>query len=198
MKRGKRGISSHVEVIISFVLFVSFVLFLLVFIRPYETDVLSDSILLNLKNSVEEAVTINFTKVLVNSEGGGCDPNVSSEPILIIQEEKQGYFYALYSSEFSSVNTSGCTNHRLGNIVREKVVSNQSLYDLRDSYYSDYDSLKEELNFPENVDFGIMVDGIEMKREVPEDLSVLSRSFASKVLYSNGDLEAKNIVYMIW
>ncbi|MBT7237745.1 hypothetical protein HN865_02700 [Candidatus Woesearchaeota archaeon] len=72
----KRGIfnfnrkgASHLEMIFSFVLFILFVTFILLFVRPFGTSsVLSDSLLLGLHDSFEDQTTVNLTKVFLKIE----------------------------------------------------------------------------------------------------------------------------------
>jgi len=68
MKRG----ASHLEVILSFVIFVTFVLFLIIFLSPTENTDLSDSIILRIQDSFEKEATIELATLFVKSTDAGC------------------------------------------------------------------------------------------------------------------------------
>ena len=70
----KRG-AAHVEIVLAFVLFVGFVIFLLIFIRPLSGgDNLSEAVVLGLVDSFLEEGSVNLTKVFVkDNKGGNCD-----------------------------------------------------------------------------------------------------------------------------
>ena len=63
----KKG-ASHIEMIISFILFGGFVFFLLLFVRPYNTTTLSGSVVLALYDSFEEEAHTNLSSVFLKSD----------------------------------------------------------------------------------------------------------------------------------
>jgi len=74
-KFDKRGVSSHFEMIAAFVLFFTFVVFLLLFIKPYQTGTLQGSVVAGLHDSFREQAETNLSKFFLkadNSDLEGC------------------------------------------------------------------------------------------------------------------------------
>jgi hypothetical protein len=67
MVMNKRG-ASHFEMIISFIFFVGFVFFLFLFLKPYDTTVLSGSVVAALYDTFEEEVHTNLTSLFLKAE----------------------------------------------------------------------------------------------------------------------------------
>lgn len=71
----KRG-ASHFEMIVSFVLFFVFITFLLIFIRPYDSTKLSDSVVAALQDNFRNEVYTNLTTFFVQVGGSGTCFNI--------------------------------------------------------------------------------------------------------------------------
>ena len=72
MKRSdKQAASRHLEMIISFALFALFVTFLLLYIKPYETHTLSDTIIKSLEESFDEKYSSEISIVFLKIESPG-------------------------------------------------------------------------------------------------------------------------------
>lgn len=63
--RLKKGVSSHLEMVIAFTMFTLFVAFLLIYIQPPKEGKLSDSIVINLQASFLEMNKVNMTRVFL-------------------------------------------------------------------------------------------------------------------------------------
>ena len=72
--RFKRGVSTHLEMVISFVLFILFIFFLIMYIQPYNSKVLSDSLIISLKGSFFKEVSTSYTSVFLRKDASlsGC------------------------------------------------------------------------------------------------------------------------------
>jgi len=90
----KRALSHHIEMVISFSLFVLFVFFVILFVQPHDTGYLSNSIVTGLRyNFVEEASTntITFSLFLNGAPVPVYDCyNISSLPNFIIDSGLSG------------------------------------------------------------------------------------------------------------
>jgi hypothetical protein len=196
--KNKRG-SSHLEVILSFVIFVGFTFFLLTYLQPTQKTSLENSILDGLESSFLNNVEINFTKVLVNSTFD-CKPAEVAERARVFNLSKSGFFYIYASDEISGDDTTACSAgaYKLGFINSEKVVSNKSLEIFRSRYYGDYNALKISLNVPLAVDFAIVAEGYAFERQIPEQTEVKSRAVILRVLYADGSIINKDFLIKIW
>lgn len=63
---GKRGVTQHIEMIIATVLFIAFFFFIFVFVKPYDTDVLSESLVDGLKYSLDEIVEVEVINLFIS------------------------------------------------------------------------------------------------------------------------------------
>ena len=68
--------TGHIEMILSFVIFIFFVFFLLMYVQPYKETSLADSVILGLKDKFENQNSINYTKIFLRvnelNEGVNC------------------------------------------------------------------------------------------------------------------------------
>lgn len=67
---GKKG-ASHIEMIISFIFFIGFIFFLFLFLKPYDTTILSGSVVAGLYNTFEEAAHTNLTSLFLKANYTG-------------------------------------------------------------------------------------------------------------------------------
>jgi hypothetical protein len=182
--RSKRG-ASHFEVVVSFILFLGFVFFLLMFVRPYKTTSLSGSIVASLYDSFEEEVHTNLTSVFLkaSNESASCFyVNLSGVPFRFsltdslvknISDVKKDswfdgdelnilgddtFYYVFISPEFNNSDLGDCSavdNFVLGSLVERRAISYNRLVEMKDRYDNDYSDLKSELGFPEVFDFAV-------------------------------------------
>jgi len=228
----KRGASSHLEVIISFTLFSMFVLSLLLYVNPYKTTTLPDTLLKNIQESFIENNSVELTKffLLINKTHTGCiDVSIPSELTLlgesrvfdsngflkiseiggngIIIDSSSNDFYVYLSPVFIA-QTTGCTaadqincgagDCSIGSVQNKKIVSETRILSMKSNYETNYNNLKIQLGIPENVDFAIVSEEFGMEMYIPEDLEVISKSYSTEVLYSNGDILNKEFIFKIW
>lgn len=211
---GKKG-SSHIEMIMSFVLFVGFSVFLISYIQPERESSLEESLLFALQTKFFENVTIIEKSVLVDFRNNGencpsghvipCSPLELNGVYNISKNADLGScFYYIYSSvEFSNVeNVDGCKNdnaYKIGYIETKEVLSNNTIKKIEQKYYSNYDGLKKDLGVPPSIDFSITVDGyLDMSRQIPDTVEVKAGLYRESVLFSNGTIQNKDFIIKIW
>jgi hypothetical protein len=202
---GKKG-SAHLEMILAFTIFLVAVVFLLVYIRPLETTKISDVAVISLKNEFVREVSTELITIFMNgsvkcipSEGIPSDViglNSTSESLTATN------YYLLFSEEFDT-SLGACMaedNVRRGSISRTNVLSNKSLYELQEKYYSNYSGLKEDLKVPRALNFEIRTrDGtISMTREDSDDIDIIAKSYTLSVLDSSGRLINKEFIFRAW
>lgn len=211
----KRG-SSHLEIIISFVLFVGFALFLMAYLQPTQQNTLQDSILLGMKNKFFDNIMTNVTIAFVKKGDNYtqwstcsslpiCKPiEVSGDYSVNVSIPSTCFYYVYVSREFSPNGLSNCTtsNYTIGFVEVQIVYSNKSLYDINNRYYNDYDGLKSVLGVPASVDFSISTSSplatYSMTRQTPDDADVIAGTYREPVLYSNGTIINQDFVVKIW
>lgn len=228
----KRGYT-HIEVIIAFVLFFAFVTFLMIYIRPYSTTTLSESVVSAFYDSFKQQSYTNLTtfflkadyngqptcfyielnktlfefsfsdaKSLVKPVNGSVAPSALGPERLYINKTEE-FYNVLISPDFenSLSGTSSCenfTDYKLGSINEKQLVSNKSLFDLKDRYEKGYSALRQDLNLPGTFDFAIVSDLVVMQKNIPEKAQVVARSYIEEVLLQDGTVVSEKFTLMVW
>jgi hypothetical protein len=175
----KRG--SHVEVIISFIIFVAFILFLFSILAPSikmqkDKENIVDNIEFELINNVSSymtTITVNFdsagiacvglsdlnigNNIIVKDYLGGEVSSSSDGTSLQINKgnPSETFFKIYYSEEFDKLTGAGCipTAYELGLTKTDKYIFEKNVFNLIEQY-SKYELLKDNLNIPQGVEFG--------------------------------------------
>ncbi len=215
MKRiGKKG-SSHLEIIIAFVLFVGFSLFLMMYLQPTQKNTLEGSILFGLKNEFFDNTVSNVTIAMVKKanategtgdcwEGDLCRPKEITNTNAIgvpIDGQDDCYYYVYASDEFEGIDgLSKCVekNYTLGYIEVQIVYSNKSLQEISRRYHEEYDGLKMTLGVPQTVDFAITSNNYSLNKQVPQDVEAIAGVYRKPVLYANGSIINQDFIIKIW
>ncbi len=192
----KKG-ASHVEVIFSFVLFTSFIIFMFIVFKPLQIfsktttdlDATEDAILKNISNdlsvismkiydpvtescfSVKNLLDDSLRLIVKNESGEIVNASRSGGNIYF---EKSGDFYNLYYSD--ELNEQGSPSfcyslvngdYKTGFVKTYKIVSYSKLVALKNKYNQDYEQLKQE--------FGLGSDFYIIIRNSPEINFVLAK-----------------------
>jgi len=195
----KKG-SAHLEIILSFVIFVGFTAFLLSYLQPIRNaNVLEESVLSGFEEHFWEKAGTVFEKVLLNSTAP-CKPSELSYNSLQSSEVlDNGFFYIISSPEFDSSLLASCNqSYKLGFLKNQTVLSNKSLSSMESQYNSDYESLKTELGIPSVIDFAVISDEYNMERDISSSSEVRAKEYSALVVYSNGTIETKSFIFKIW
>jgi hypothetical protein len=174
--KNRRG--SHVEVIISFIIFVTFILFIFSIVEPsISTQKDKKNMFDGIDLKIIDEVSSNMTIITVNFGGGsgGCvdlddlnigkgivvkddlDRGVSSSAddnsLQINGGSGETFFKIYYSEEFDELTGSGCspTSYDLGLTKTSKYIFQKKVIELINR---DYETLRNEFNIPEGVEFG--------------------------------------------
>jgi hypothetical protein len=137
--KSRRGLSHHIEMIFAFVLFITFVFFVLIFVSPADNNYLSDSVVSGVNYNFFESSKVNLFRFFINvsnSNGlGDCfkfeipsglisdDFNSSfvgvvnsgfvgssvDDNFLYVSDINNNSYYVLLSDEFMNGDLSGCS-----------------------------------------------------------------------------------------
>jgi len=222
-KSGKEG-SAHLEMVVSFTLFISFSVFLLYYLTPAQTNPLPDVILNELETTLLDYSGVELVSFLVkpnetnclsvdvsglgisgnstvrNSTGAVISSQIDSGTLAIGSSNGESYY--VYVSEEFNAGTQTCSSgidYNLGEVRRSVVLSNSSLKELENNYSAHYDSLKSELGLTSTVEFAI-VSGtyLNASKNIPSGTEVLSKVMIGDVLYADGTIEKREITLKIW
>lgn len=235
--RDRRGAGSHYEMVISFVLFILFVTFLLIYIRPTDTTRLSESVISAFHDSFLDEVEVDLTRIFLRANSsevsGSCfyveldDDLVGFNPdssTTYVKDFNGDYresglvgnslslenganfdinrtcYRVLVSSVFENSLT-GCgllEDYRVGSVFNEKIISNRSLFEMKEEYELGYDGLKDDLRIPEAFDFAISSDVVVMERNIPDGVEVVAKEYLEEVLYEDGEIRNEVFVLKVW
>lgn len=190
---------AHIEVIISFVVFITAITFLLIYIQPQKSDVLETSLIENVYGSFINVTQTNLVVALINKSGNSCKPDIFEGNAIKI-DLKTGYYY-IYVSLYINNSLPICSSEDgfvLGNIQKKKVLSQVLLDELKAKYYENYESLKTELNIPPTVDFAVVSGDYELTKTIPDEMKVVAKIYRLQVVYYNGSLVTKDFTIKIW
>jgi len=223
----KRG-AGHIEMILSFVMFTFFVVFLFIYIKPVSNNSIGDSVLIGLGDSFHEKNGVDYGKIflrvsdfsgscfsiglsghsgnsIVQMVGGSVVGSSYSGSNLVVSSGI-GSYYVLISPDFAS--GSGCSgpsllssqNYSIGSIETQKLISNKSLYLLKQSYLDNYAQLKTNYGVPKIIDFTIKSsDGsFDLGGTIPQKVQVFSKEYSENVLYENGSIQNKEFLIQVW
>lgn len=178
----KKG--SHIGTVISFVLFITFIVFLYSITSPaLKSNKEEENLLIYLENKIIENVSaeLNSTSISFENSGdclqinnyqGGANTVVKDKDGNIVDSGVEGNtlfikissetFFKIYSSEVElegkPYNSGDCanplTNYEPGLSRTEKKVSEEKVIELINRYSANYSKLKEDFKIPNSRDFG--------------------------------------------
>lgn len=186
MMENKKGIS-HIEIILSFVIFVGFSIFLFAIFKPFNISQENDIYLSILERNIENFsdVEVNISVLSLNQKPDNCFYLAYNTSSIIVKNESysnvkafsektneikvyingsENFYYIYSSNEFNEngFNGENCNklenaNYSLGLFRRFSMFSYRRLEKLNDSYNKDYENLKKELSIPETRDFSFSI-----------------------------------------
>ena len=177
----------NVEIVISLMIFVTFVSFLLIFINPFQKSQDSSQFLGITELKIKENAKINFSYVSLklttssdcfsidkikegnvvvkNFDGDSVSSGANWDKIGIDSDED--FYYIYFSDEFESSSYS-CSNYlnkseyNLGILNSVQVYSLGKFEELADEYQNSYSSLKDRLGLVNDFGFKVTGEGVEI------------------------------------
>ena len=154
--RSRKG--SQISFIISFLLFISFLIFFISILNPFEKiETGKSSLLKHLENEIIKNVTGDVEVISVKEKVGNgilCGDFVDNN---FKAKTKNGIIKFYISNEFS--NSDSCQDYsneyELGLIRTQKYVFQSKILKLNKSYEDDYEYLKKYFGIPETNDFEV-------------------------------------------
>lgn len=183
----KRGIG-HIEAILSFVLFVGFLVFAFFFFSPFSGNRVLDSSLVYTFNEITDNVSVEIESYSVVLDGLSADlsivriPSPSNLEGVSVQDssgtvlnsgfssgevtfDRSGNDFVvlifsedLVSGDLSGGDLLGRENYSVSSSEIKDIYSESRILALNQSYHADYLALKQEFNIPNRVDFSFLVD----------------------------------------
>lgn len=209
----KKGLE-HIEVILSFVLFIGFLGFAFYYFSPLifeqnNAQHFSDDLIYELKSdAIVYDLIINNTSNALNNYTGMIAVNISGE---------EGYFQnpnavpfpdkyiveAVFHGDINVTPDFKLTTvfYKIASIKNIKIISEKSIKDLSIRYSENYTLVKENLNFDKE-DFGFRVElttgQISAEKEIPYGREVSVENKRVNVLRENGKIEDAKMEIIKW
>ncbi len=230
----KKGLG-HVEMILSFVIFITALLFLISIFNPFETrDDIQEDYLDRLEKEFSRKMSgeVSFRALFLDEEeecfriqgygdGGGENIIIKNEDMELVEGKIQGqhlvvganesdFFYIFSSNLFEENDEINCQTppqpndldsdkYNMGMWRKYTVYENESLYDLKEEYYDDYEDLKSELRIPRDREFSFLLRNIEDGKVIIEankwgaQREVYTKNKNIRIIYKDGEIEYKEL-----
>ncbi len=152
--KNKRG--SHISFIISFVLFISFLIFFIGILNPFEkAETGKEALLKHLENEIIKEVSADVLVVSALDDTSSDCSEINSLNIKNYISKKEGDLLKIYSSDDFQPNTFQCIappGYEIGLIKSQKYILELKVENLK-KRYGNGDDLKTEFGIPEANDF---------------------------------------------
>jgi len=213
IKKSKSA-QGHLEVILSFTLFISALIFLFIFINPFaETEKIS--IIKNIQNKLINEMSLEIGKLSVILTDDEDEINCYNfNPDNYAGNYKEVYDidrkYIIYFGEIFNNDTNNkdplCSTEQytLGLYSKEKFIIYRKIQDLVASYNSNYEALKTKLGITNDFSFSFknIVNGeiseLSVSRDVPVGADVEAKEFPVRVMNSNGEIQELKLNIKAW
>ncbi len=206
----------HVEIILSFVIFIGFLLFLFIFMNPFaktkETSYIMDNIQKSIINEISDevgklSVVVNENKCYDNSKFNQYS-NLGNK-IRVVQDNVNTRKYNVYYGDFFEENNPACSlehDYTLGTYSIEKMIIYNKIESLVTKYNSNYEDLKKSLGITNNFLFEIKdLDGtkidalsVEYLKNIPTGIDIEAREIPIRIIQSNGIIIEKKLYIRAW
>ena len=204
---------AHVEIILSTVLFVGFLIFVFIFLN-YSFKTSQDISTEKIENKILESISTDLGKLLVVVDDADEDCYSLDE----VQEEYGEIFvevhdlinprrYTIYYGDFfdqgdiGDISCSGKTGRdfAFGVYANEEIIVSQKIKDFKTAYEADYENLRQSLVIGDfsfqfkNLD-GVILPKLSIVEKIPESVDVVSIDFPVRVV-DVGGVEEDPIVF---
>ena len=210
--KNKKG-QGHVEMMLSFVIFIGFLLFTFIFLNPFARTAEPGYIMDNVQKAIINDITDEVGKLsIILNNSGTCynfsdDYGANYKAVLEESRKYTIYFYPLFSDNTKDVNCNQA-NYTLGVYSKEKIVIYNKTIDLKRAYESDetsYENLKKSLGITNDFLFTVRdlggtktIPELSVNRNIPQGIDVSSVEIPIRVINSNGQIQELILNIRVW
>ena len=206
---------SHVEIIMSMVLFIGFLIFVFLFLNPaFKTK--KDLTIDKVQEKITDKISSNIGKLsVITASVNDCYSLEKVEKdygnnFTEVQDLENPRRYTIYYADFfkeSIIGNISCSNlpsnFNFGDYVEEKVVVYEKIIGLKELYENDYNSLKNQLEIN---DFSFEVFDINRNKisdlsinpKLPENVDIVSKDILIRVVDSNANFKILILNLKTW
>ncbi|MDP3027635.1 MAG: hypothetical protein Q8N63_08065 [Nanoarchaeota archaeon] len=207
MKRAQ----GHVEVMLSFVIFIGFLLFTFIFLNPFARTEEPNYVMDNIQKAIINNITDEVGKLsIILNESGTCYKFNETDYEGDYLEANEGRKYVIYFSNMfdntETIKENNCnpSNYTLGLYSKEEMIIYNKILDLKNGYEGDYDNLKESLGITNDFLFktknliGEEVPELSVNKNVPGGIDVESREIPIRVINNSGQIKELILNIRAW
>ncbi len=208
----RKNAQGHVEVMVSFVIFIGFLLFTFIFLNPFAKTKEPSYIMDNAQKAIINNITDEVGKlsIILNDSGTCYNFNESEYEGDYKEVQESNIKYAIYFNDiFSNTATKKQTicdkaNYTLGVYSEEKIVIYGKIVNLKNAYNSGYDNLKELLGITNDFLFktknmvGEENPELSVSKNIPQGIDVESREIPIRVINSNAQIQELILNIRVW
>jgi len=218
MENKKIGIraQSHVEIILSMVLFVGFLIFIFVFMNPF-LKTKQEPVIVDIQEEVINEISseVGVLSVIVNSSDDCYSlDSVSDEygnKFIEVHDLENPRRYIIYYGDFFDVQKVGdisclskeSRNFSLGLYTKESIIVEEKIKNLKERYETDYSDLKQSLevrdflfNFRDMDEIEIIEWSVDKK--IPENTDVVSKDILVRVMDDKAKIYEMILNIRVW
>lgn len=207
-----RKSQSHVEMILSFTLFVGVLIIVFIFINPFSKSGEKNNDIEQFFNIFLNEISLNAGKisVIVNSDNDCYNrPSQFGEKFIEVQDSSNQRKYTLYFSDSFGIGSISCSarakrNYTLGVYSEESIILYEKIANLKTRYESDYESLKQSLGILGDFSWtfknlnGEEISQLSVSREIPSGLNVETKEIPVIIIDKSGRFYEYMLNFKVW
>lgn len=218
MKNNKKS-QAHVEMIISFVLFIGAIVFIFIFLNPVAQPKLTTSMMNEIKKTVIQNMSSNIGKlsIVTNETGvGECynfnPADYSNDNYLEIQDDPiylRKYtiiFSDIFDTSYAPKKNNDCDpeNYTIGTYTEESIINYDKISETKVSYESDYNSLKKSsgINYDFSFNFRnlnrVEISELSVSKNIPLGTERDSKDILVRVIDDSGNIQELILNIRAW
>ena len=208
-KIGKKA-QSHVEIMLSFVIFVGALIFIFIFLNPFAKTAEKVSVIDDIQKIVVKDISSEIGKLSVIGDSGIVDyafPLEYGNNFVEVQETFSNPIKCqLYFSDVFGAGSKNCqfTSYALGVYSKEEMIVWDKIILLKQDYETDYNSLKSLLKISDDFSFSFKNIGggeigvLSVSKDPPVGVNVESKDFPVRVIDSSGNINELILNIRVW
>ena len=201
----------HIEMMLSFTIFVGFLLFVFIFMNPF-AQAKSNQIMSYIQQSVINEITgeVGKLSIIVNSTNDcydDFDVSIYGDNFIEVSDTNPRKYTIYYNNIFGVGGTPSCSanpgrNYSIGTYSKERIVIYEKIQELRTNYTNNYEGLKTSLGILNEFAFELkrMDGGVELSvdRAVPAGIDAESANIPIRVINSQGIIKEYILNIRAW
>lgn len=204
----------HVEIIISFTLFIGFLILIFILINPFSQKTSTESSAIdNLEAIILKNISSNVAKLtIITKYDDQCyNLSVTSYPGKFIEVKENKRLYSLYfhdriQTTYSPNNNIYCKpeNYSYGSYSHEKIIVYEKAQELTNAYNKNYEDLKKSLGvspdfvFKFRDEIGTEVSEISVSKKMPSFTQRTSKEYPVIIIDKNALVKELNFNLLTW